>query len=127
MIGNEKLLPRKFSNFDDFKKNLVAQSLKLNAKKVITICRGKLRDFKIYNEFGLALGHIVSESRIVDKQIIKKFKDFNIFFDKNLKKENFYNYSEEEIKIKACMDVINLKKYKIIKFVGNFEKILNIE
>ena len=122
LIGNEKLLPRKFSNFDDFKKNLVAQSLKLNAKKVITICRGKLRDFKIYNEFGLALGHIVSESRIVDKQIIKKFKDFNIFFDKNLNKENFYNYSEEEIKIKACMDVINLKKYKIIKFVGNFEK-----
>ena len=52
----------KIYNFDDFKKNLVAQSLKTKCKKRITICRGKLRDFEIYNEFGLALGHIVSES-----------------------------------------------------------------
>ena len=121
-IENDKLLPRKYNDFTDFKKNLVAQSLKLNSKKVITICRGKIRDLKIYNEFGLALGHIVSESKLVDKKIIKEFKDFNLFFDKNLNKENFYSYSEHEVKLKACADIANLKKYKTIKFIGKFEK-----
>ena len=46
---------------------------------ILTICRGKKLESKIYEELGLAIGHIVSPSEKFDKKILKKFKEFKIF------------------------------------------------
>ena len=82
---------------------------------ILTICRGKKLEGKIYEELGLAIGHIVSPSEKFDKKILKKFKEFKIF-DINIKKKKYLTYSEAEVNIKAC-ESIKVKRVQIFKIL----------
>lgn len=119
---NERLLSNVYEDISSFKKDLIAQSLKINSPNILTVCRGKRLEFKIYKEMELVIGHIVSPSTKKDDEILKFFKSFNIFFDTDIKRKNYFNYSEIEVNLKACKDVLNIKKYKFIKFHGSFNK-----
>lgn len=118
---NQELISENWTNLEDFKKNLSALCKKKNCEKVLTICRGKIEGMKIYNEAEVVIGHIISKSNHEDIKILKKFNNYKIFFDESIKRKNFFNYSEKEIKEKACLDIINSKSYSFIKFVGNFK------
>ena len=91
-----------------------------NSEKILTICRGKKVKMNIYNESEIVIGHIISENFRMDKTILKKFKNYKIFFDENISNKQSYSYSEEEIKEKACLDIIKSKTYSKIKFIGKF-------
>jgi 4-hydroxy 2-oxovalerate aldolase len=118
-------IENKYINFQnssifDFKRNLNALQKKINSRKIITICRGKKTVFKIYNENGLVFGHIESSGDKEDQRYLKYFRDYYIFFDKNISKENYYVYSENEIEEKALLDIFNIQKFKFLKFIGKF-------
>tara|TARA_Y100000768_G_scaffold226762_1_gene171176 strand:- start:5287 stop:7119 length:1833 start_codon:yes stop_codon:yes gene_type:complete len=121
-IKNQDLNENELS-LNEFKKNLTALQKKTNSTKVITICRGKKTKYKIYNENGLVSGHIESINKKNDIALLKFFKGYYMFFDENIKIKNSLKYSEEEIKLKAIIDLINTRKFKFIKFIGLFNKL----
>ena len=121
LLTNKNLLDNLYYDITNLKKDLIAKSSKLNSPMILTICRGKKLESKIYEELGLAIGHIVSPSEKFDKKILKKFKEFKIFFDIKIKKKKYLTYSEAEVNIKACEDLLKLREYKFLKFYGKFD------
>ena len=121
LTQDNKLILENFTSINNFKKNLNAQIKKVDCEKILTICRGKKFKMNIYNEAEIIVGHIVSENLKMDNKIIKKFKDYKIFFDEEINRNQSFSYSEEEVKEKACLDIIKSKTYSSIKFIGKFK------
>ena len=118
---DHKLISDNYHSINYFKKDLSAQSKKKDNEKILTICRGKTIGMKIYCESDMVIGHIISNSKKMDVEILKKFKEYKIFFDEGINQNKYLCYSETEIKEKACLDVISSSSYNSVEFIGKFK------